>query len=310
MEVSTMQQKTTRPAKRLLAAGIFLLSITMKPSVTVAADPTIVRIQAPESENDTRPLHYRAMLDLAMDKTKAEYGEYKIELTKSKAIQGRNIHNLAKGRHIDLIWTMTDLDREKKLLPVRIPLLKGLLGHRVCLIRKGTEEKFKGLKSPADFKKNKVVLGSGLDWPDTKILRAGGFRVFDGSNYEGLFGMLEKKRFDCYARGVNEAWAEVETHKDKPFAVDPHLAIVYKSPIYFFVNKENAKLAERLEKGLRAAIKDGSFDKVFEKYQGKFLKNAKLKDRTIIRIDNPIMPPKTPIQEKELWLSFDQGNAH
>lgn len=241
---------------------------------------------------------------MALDKTAATHGPGIITLTKNIAVQSRNIEYLKKGEEIDVIWTMTNPERETELLPIRIPLLKGLLGHRICLIRKGDESRFVGIKSKDDFVKRGLVIGSGHDWPDTKIVESAGFKTFTGGDYRGLFKMLEKKRFDCYNRGVTEVFAEAENHKDQNLVPEPTLALVYQAPIYFFVNPSQTMLAERIEKGLRLAIADGSFDTFFKERNAADLSKAGLEKRTIIRFPNPILPPKTPTADQSLWLNF------
>ncbi|MDB2447346.1 hypothetical protein N9W79_01840 [bacterium] len=114
--------------------------------------------------------------------------------------------------------------------------------------------------------------------------------------------MLTAKRFDCFARGINEAWAEKEVHKKSNFDIDPHLVLVYRAPIYFFVRKSDIDLAERIERGLRIAIKDGSFDEVFKKYQNKYLELANIKSRSIIFIKKTTLPESTPTTDESLWL--------
>ena len=294
-----------------LIKTVLLIALSALISQHAFAKETIVKIQQPESEDDVRPKYYKELLHLAMEQTVKTDGPFQIQYSKIKAQQGRNIKSVISGKGIDVIWTMTSTERESQMLPIRVPLLKGMLGHRVCLIRAGTADKFKNIKTLADLQQSKLKLGSGHDWPDTKILKAAKLKVFTGADYQGLFKMLTKKRFDCYARGLNEAWAEKKVHKESNFDVDPNIAIVYRSPIYYFVNKKANKLAERIEKGLRLAIKDGSFDKIFNKFQSDYLKTANLKSRTIIHLDNPIMPKETPVKEDSLWLpTFSQKVSH
>lgn len=284
---------------------ILITSLTFVLHSTEALAELKVMVQAPESPDDTRPLYYRELLQLALDKTKQSHEAAEIVTAPIVAAQSRNIDLVKEGRGIDVIWTMTSKERETELTPIRIPLLKGLLGHRICLIREGTQAKFEGVKSVEDFKKRGLSVGSGHDWPDTQILIDAGFNVFKGSSYEGLFSMLEKKRFDCYARGVNEAFAEAETHADQKLVAETGLAIVYRSPIYFFTSPQAQDLAKRIEIGLRSAIQDGSFEEVFMKHQKANLELAKLDKRTLISIPNSIMPEKTPVNDPSLWLSFD-----
>jgi hypothetical protein len=273
-------------------------------TTVLSAKVVEIRVQAPENPNDQRPLYFRNMLQLALDKTAKSDGPAKWVLTRSKAMQGRNIVNLEQGRDLDVIWTMTNKERERRLLPVRIPLYKGLFGYRICLIRQGDEKKFSSVKTLADLKSSKYSIGSGIDWPDTEILKANKLNVFAGSTYEGLFRTLSKGRFDCYARAVPEPWGEVKSRPSLNLVVEKHIAFKYKTAMYFFVNKKNKLLADRLERGLRIAISDGSFDNVFYTENEKYLRLANIKKRNILPLKNPILPEKTPVADTSLWLSF------
>jgi hypothetical protein len=75
----------------------------------------------------------------------------------------------------------------------------------------------------------------------------------------------------------------------------------------FFVAKGNQQLHDKIHQGLEMAIADGSFDELF--YASPLVKDAlsktKLEDRVVIRIPNPNMGPKTPLNRKEFWLKLD-----
>jgi len=49
-------------------------------------------------------------------------------------------------------------------------------------------------------------------------------------------------------------------------------------------------------------IKDGTFDKIFVQYQQPILDQAKVGERTILKIDNPFLPDTVPLERKELWF--------
>ncbi len=187
---------------------------------------------------------------------------------------------------------------------MRIPILKGLLGYRIFIIRSGDSNKFRRIQNFDKLKK--FSAGSGHDWLDSEILAYNGINVIKSSNYEGLFMMLRVKRFDYFPRGVNEAFDEVESRKSKvsDIEVEQGIAFHYPFPVYFFVNKDNVLLAERIEKGLRAAIDDGSFQKLFNRYNGAYIKRASVWKRKIIRLKNPLLTEETPLWEKQLWLGW------
>ena len=285
----------------------YLCILTLSISFSRAlADSKVIRIQAPQDKNDSRPPYFWDILTLVIKNTEQEFGKAKWIFAKKPISQGQLVNILSKGRILDLLWTMTSIEREKKLLPIRIPLYKGLLGHRVCLLNKGEHNKFKGIKSAQDFIKKGYQIGQGFDWPDATILKSNGFSVYDAKKYKNIFKMLHKKRIDCFARGLPEPWREIKNFSQYDMIVDKHILFVYRAPIYFFVNKKNSTLALRIEKGLRTAIKDGSFDKLFYKYNGELLNKSQLNDRTIFTLNNPLLPPKTPINERELWLKTVQ----
>ena len=54
------------------------------------------------------------------------------------------------------------------------------------------------------------------------------------------------------------------------------------------------------------AINDGSFDKLFLNNQmiKDALQKTNLKNRNVIRIDNPNMHPDTPVDRPEFWLDI------
>jgi hypothetical protein len=78
----------------------------------------------------------------------------------------------------------------------------------------------------------------------------------------------------------------------------------YPAAVYFFVNKQNADLAQRLEKGFAIIQKNGEFDRLF-------LSNERVKSainilkshrRRVIELDNPFFPPSTPLNTPVYWL--------
>jgi hypothetical protein len=48
--------------------------------------------------------------------------------------------------------------------------------------------------------------------------------------------------------------------------VEPTIFLHYRVPFYFFVNKDNKAMAARVERGLKLAQADGSFDKLLNGY--------------------------------------------
>jgi len=269
-------------------------------SIALGAELEIRHVR-PESSTDQRHEYYISMLRLALKKTKDIDGEFRLVATNTHMFQSRGLEQLKKNKSVDIIWSMTSKEREAELIPVRIPLLKGLLGHRIFIIRKGEESRFSRINTLVELKQ--LTAGQGSDWPDTQILKANGIKVVGSVNYDDLFEMLKYKRFDYFPRGVNEPWAEVKAHPNSKLTVEKTLLLHYPAPIYFFVNKKNVNLAHRLERGLRIALKDGSFEQVFRRHPAnrEVFKLANIKTRKVFRLHNPLLPKETPLEEKGLW---------
>lgn len=219
---------------------------------------------------------------------------------------GKRQAEMVKQGSLSVFWTSTSKELEAEYRSIRIPIYKGLLGHRIFLIRKEDQPKFAEVRTLADLKH--LVAGQGQFWSDTEILRNAGLTVATTSKDDGLFYMLDGGRFDYMPRGVPEPWDEIKAHPDLNLAVERELMLVYPSPAYFFVSQDNPKLAEDLERGLNAAIAAGDFDRYF--YSNPMIQNvlrdANLNGRRAIQISNPNLPQDTPLSRKELWFSPEQ----
>ena len=78
--------------------------------------------------------------------------------------------------------------------------------------------------------------------------------------------MLRVKRFDYMPRGVYESFYEQRTHAGEGIAIEKTIFLHYHVPFYFFVSRDNPALADRIARGLGIALKDGSFDALFNSF--------------------------------------------
>lgn len=282
---------------------IFSSLLYIDKALAMAEEPLVIKIrQFRENPSLDVSKEYKfQLLELILNKTKDQEGPFRIEAEKA-TVQSRTIEMIKQG-HLSLIMTMTSHEREEELLPIRLPIYKGLYGYRVFLIRKQDQYKFNSIQNIDELKK--LWAGQGHDWPDLKILKDNGFRVVGSSSYSGLFEMLQKGRFDYFPRGVHEPWKEIADHPSKDLMVEQHLVIHYPAPGYIFVSRSNIELAKRLERGFRLAIEDGSFDSFFYSHPDivKVLDSSNLDKRLIFQIDNKLLTPLTPLDEEDLWYS-------
>ena len=293
-----VRQVRRMPLSRLCRLILIKLALCVVSSQHAFASDTLSLVYPrPVSAFDRRSEYPLKLLELALQKSGKTF-----VLNPSSAVmnKARVTAELVLGNDINVGWMVTSIEREERLLPIRICIFKGLGGWRISLVTKDKLKTFAGVKNLDDLRKLKA--GQQLDWPDTAILRASGIPVETTTTYDPLFQMLIRDRFDWFPRSIPEIWAEAEVHGGKGVVVDPYVLVRYPSAYYFFVNKKDMSLAKTIEDGLEKALKDGSFDKLFLEYHGDVLARANVKNRTIIDLPNPFLPPLTPLSRKDLWF--------
>jgi hypothetical protein len=278
----------------LLSRLVFVLMLFAQDAVA-----EVVRFPRPEFEGDQRSDFSMQLLQLALSKVGPEY---RLELAESPINQDRQVAELEAGRLIDVAPMPSSPDREARLLAVRIPINKGVLGLRLGLVRKGDAARLADVKTLDDLKH--VHLAQGEEWPDVEILRANGVPVITATSYEALFKMLAAERFDYFPRSALEIWDEQARNADT-LEIEPHIALhYYHYDAYYMVNRNNTRLAEIIRQGLEKAIADGSADRLFDQHYGERLRQAQLDKRVVIELKNPLLTPGTPVDRPELWYDF------
>ncbi len=281
--------KAVRPA-----IALFALFATFSYAVT-----PVIHMPAGEPRNQL----IRDVLAMSLQKSDSS-AQYELQVLDEVLTEARMVEYVKAGM-LSVIWTGTQPSYEEEMLPVRIPILKGLLGHRIFIIRNGDQHRFDRVQTLADLRQ--IPLGQGRFWGDTQVLKQANMTVVDPVKYESLFHMLEGGRFDFFPRAIHEPWNEVQRWEDLNLTVERNILLVYPFAMYFFVSNDNVQLAQDIERGFRRAIADGSFDEVF--YANEAIREAlelsNLKDRKVFRLPNPNMHPDTPVDEKELWLNLE-----
>nr|MDC2855467.1 hypothetical protein [Ningiella sp. W23] len=169
--------------------------------------------------------------------------------------QSRSLKQIIHNDEVNVAWTMTSKQREQELLPVRVPIFKGLYGWRLLVTTQNKLNNFTSINSLSDFKQIHFIQGH--DWPDTQILLDSGLTVATSIEYSSLFKMLIKGRGDVFPRSLLEVEMELNTFKDDTggkLAVVPHLMLQYPTAIYFFLVKTTQKLRKLLKKGLQLCV--------------------------------------------------------
>lgn len=281
--------------RRLVSAICGLLLLLWLPAAIAAEPVRLIYGQSIQSDDPTQqyPLE---LLTAAFAKVGVQVD---LQRATSGMVQQRSLKAIAAAQQVDVFWSMTSIEREQQLLPVRIPIDKGLYGWRLLLIAQNRPlplPKLSDLPSLQD-----LTLLQGHDWPDTTILQKNGMKVLTSSQYQSLFAMLARHRGDAFPRSVLEVWQE-QSKQPQLFQVEPDVVLHYPTALYFFLHKNNQQLAAQLEAGLNALIHSGEFELLFQRYFAEALAQSCLGQSQIITLHNPLLPVTTPLSRAELWF--------
>jgi len=277
-------------------------TINAKKSINVP--PETLRVIYPKTMPN---LDEETLYPLILLRTALERSGYKFTLDPASELLGQNrvLKEIETGSGINVNWSMTNIDRENRLLPLRTPIFKGLFGWRLMFTTQKQLPYLSQVKTFEDLKS--IIFIQGEDWPDTFILRDNDLTVATAQDFESLFVMLDKGRGQLFPRSLLEIESEKNFYEKKiDLVVLPQLMLKYQSPIYFFFNKDNPEIAKAVNEGLKVMRKSGEFDELFFKYNGDFIKNAHLHNKIIIELKNNQLPKLTPVDDKSLWLSLEQ----
>jgi len=265
---------------------------------------TVITYPQKETAIDSRYDYDWAVLRAALDKTNAQFGPYEMHPAVDVMGQARVTSEMqeATGR-VNIFARATTIELEQKFIPVRIPIDRGLLGYRLLLVRSTDLPRFSKVRTLDDLRQFSIGLGKA--WTDVAIIRAAGLNVVEGSSYDGLFAMLSVGRFDAFSRSIDEAFREYdERHEGQPnITVEPTLLLHYTLPRYFFLRRDadGEQLAKRIETGMELMVRDGTLQSLFHQYKDVEIARAALDKRHLLIIPNSLLPPKTPIERRELW---------
>jgi len=234
--------------------------------------------------------------------------EFRLEPYPAEITQKRSLRQLQDGV-LDVLALGSSPEREAAGLPIRIDLLKGIIGYRVFLIRRSDQDRLDRMDDAA--LRREVVFGLQRDWADRPIMEAAGFAVETTSDSENLFRMLAAGRFDAFPRGLNEAARDLAEHQpaNPQLALEAHRALYFPYPVYFWVRPGNRELARRIELGLRRAEADGSWRRLFLADFAREIAQMNRQHRHVLKLANPFLPAAGAEPDTRWWARGLSGQS-
>ncbi|MYM41738.1 hypothetical protein GTP27_20740 [Pseudoduganella sp. CY13W] len=249
--------------------------------------------------------HVMNLLKAALEASSSRYGAYELKVSSLHMERERLLQEMLKGDSVNLSGQVTSAEWESRLIPIRIPLDKGLSCYRISLIDGRKQNLFSAVQTLDQLKQYSV--GTGRQWSSSSIYRHAGLPLVESNSTLGLHNMLAAGRFQYFPRAIDEAFYEQAAHVQEfpALAVERSFALYIPAPRYFFIGGQQQRLAQRLEYGLQRLIADGRYEQLFHQFYDGLIEQAGLRKRRIFRLDNPELSPLTPLQVKAYWYVPD-----
>lgn len=267
-----------------------LMAVWVIASSAHAAGPLKLIVPGFQYQDRPESRYFHKLLELALQKTQSPGESFVIETYPAPMSGARATEEVKNNGAVNLLWNATSLERERDLLPVRVSLLRELNNYRVLMIRKGEQARFDHIRTLDALRT--LHAGLGTQWPDNAIFARNRLPVVNALRHADLFRMLAVKRFDYFPRGLFEVWAELALPENRGLTMERDVMLYYHMPFYYFVNRNNSALAERIERGLRMAQADGSFDRLLLSVPNfrRGLEEQRSGRRRLILLDSPPPP--------------------
>ena len=286
-------------ARRLVRCALLALALTGWAQPARALDT--YRGDFVFNNPDYRDRYALSVLKAALEASTEKYGPFELIISPLIMERDRMMQEMAKGDLVNLTAQVTTEEWERKLIPIRIPIDKGFSGYRIFLIDGRRQRQFSAVGGLPQLRE--LALGSGRQWSSTPVLVQNGFKVVTGVSVHNLQAMLAAERFMFFPRSVEEAVYERDAYAPAfpALAIEDELALYMPLARYFFVAPGERRLARRLEYGMRVLSAEGRLDRLFHQAYDGLIEKVGLRKRRIFRLENPLLPPLTPLSHKAYW---------
>ncbi|MEP1386053.1 MAG: hypothetical protein ABJK64_19900 [Paraglaciecola sp.] len=244
-----------------------------------------VKLLKPLLGMDKRERHKDEVIFRALEITIPEFGSYLYHAVDVNMTPGRALYSISDGELINTYIAASSKTWDERAIAIKIPIRRGLMSYRLLLIHKADLDKFANIKTLEDL--NILTAGLQRDWVITEMFEQANMNMTTSHTFEGVFSMLEKRRFDYTPRAIYEAYDELNTRRNKlpNLMVEPNLALYIPLVTHVYVSKSAPRIAQRIEAGLRKMEKNKELDKLLNKYYEEDIKRADLANRRVIYFD-------------------------
>ncbi|WP_052702241.1 hypothetical protein [Marinomonas sp. S3726] len=222
------------------------------------------------------------LLQLALDSTIESHGTYQLTANNTRLSFNRSSYMLEQGHDFQIAYFGASQGVNKNLIPIKVPLYRGLLGYRLLVANHKNAKKLSKVKCIEELRTFKAGFNS--QWSDFPIFATNKLKVETATNILNLYSMLNYERFDYFPRSLREVDQELtrfKAHSNTLEVVD-NVALFYPHPVYYHVSPQFESLAKRIEAGLENILLSGQFRSLFNKYHNKYIQKYTPVKRNVI----------------------------
>lgn len=281
---------TASAAPAALAPGA-----TSAPKAAPARAPVEVRYWD-WTKTPKRDDYQMAALQLALEKTRPDWGDYRLIRVAKPLSTPRARAEVFRGELVNVHvapWRPmeTELDKlNENNLRVNVGLFGGTFGCRSLLIRAEDRDKVRRIQTLDDLRQ--LQGGIGRAWVDARVLRENRVPVVDSADVGSLLSMLAGGRFDYLPMSMLEVDTLFQEHQlsGSVLIESPDLMLFYPLPMIAYVSPTEPALAKRLEQGLRRARADGSLARLTATHFKDEIARFKAQAPRVLVLQHPGLP--------------------
>ncbi|NOH98142.1 ABC transporter substrate-binding protein [Vibrio sp. 99-70-13A1] len=175
------------------------------------------------------------------------------------------------------------------VIKLNSPICKGLLGHRILIIREQDQLLFNNISSS---KLKSLTAGIPATWADAELFRSNGYRVLEQGTLSDTLKLLSDKKCDYVSLGANEVESIFQEHTKylQGLVIEKSISLYYPLPLVLYVHPEKMQLAQLLDEKLHDYILSGRFEALFNQHFGDVVSSIKLRNRKTINLSNTNLP--------------------
>lgn len=202
----------------------------------------------------------------------------------------KRAETMLRNAQLSLVWLLAseERDNDPNLIPVKVGLTNGLIGHRILLVPHSEVDTYRFVTTLKEFKNLNKTGGFGQNWFDVDVWQANNLNTVEiDGEWRRLYKMVanRKRNIDYFSRGFTEITAESLLH---PYlTIEPYLILQYQRDFRFYVTSSEPELAKIIEDALKKAEASGLLDKLIEEHWREDFELLNYTKRVKIKLHTP-----------------------